>query len=259
MRPTRFRPNAIALLFAAACLSAGSGALAVVSKPPPPPKSSPKPVIVKRADFGRERPSADAVKVAHWALNSGDHQGAPFIIIDKVRARAYVFQPNGKLRGAAPVLLGLAKGDHTVPGIGEKKLSEITPEERTTPAGRFVAEPGRNMRGEDIVWVDYDSAVSMHRVLTTNPVERRLQRLMSKTPKDNRISFGCINVPVAFFEKVLSPTVAKHEAVIYVLPETRPASQVFGFRDGAHKRSATAQAGKSGTSGAIQLHYLDGA
>jgi hypothetical protein len=234
--------------------------MAVVSKPPLPPKSSPRPAIVaKRVDFGRERASADAVKVAQWALASGDHQGSPFIIIDKVRARAYVFEPNGKLRGAAPVLLGLARGDHTVPGIGEKKLSEIKPEERTTPAGRFVAEPGRNMRGEDIVWVDYEAAVSMHRVLTTNPVERRLQRLLSKTAKDNRISFGCINVPVAFYEKVLSPTVARHAAVVYVLPETRPASQVFGFRDGHHKRAASAQAGKSGATGTIQLHYLDGA
>ena len=80
------------------------------------------------------------------------------------------------------MLLGLARGDDTVPGIGEKKLSEIPPEERTTPAGRFVAEPGVNAEGDDIVWVDYDAAVSMHRVRTTNPVERRLQRLLSRTP-----------------------------------------------------------------------------
>ncbi|HEY0855779.1 MAG TPA: hypothetical protein VGE16_01900 [Albitalea sp.] len=252
------RLRTFTLTLAATYLSVAVGAAqAMVSKPPAQSNSSAKPApAVKRVDFGRERPSRDARKVAQWALDSGDHQGEPFIIVDKVRARVYVFEASGKLRGAAPALLGFAKGDHTVPGIGDKKLSEIKPSERTTPAGRFVSEPGRNMRGEDIVWVDYDAAVSMHRVLTTNPAERRLQRLMSKTPKDNRISYGCINLPVAFYEKVLSPTVAKHEAVIYVLPESRPLSQVFGLRDGADKRRATARAGKPE---AIQLHHLDGA
>ncbi len=97
--------------------------------------------------------------------------------------------------GNAPVLLGVARGDHTVPGIGDKKLSEIKSEERTTPAGRFVAEVGTNARGEDVVWVDYDSAVSMHRVLTTNAKEQRARRLQTPTPNDNRVSYGCINVP----------------------------------------------------------------
>lgn len=257
MHPIRLRSLTLAL--AATCLSAAiATAHAVPAKPSAPPQPGAKPApAAKRVDFGRERPSSDARKVAQWALESGDHQGEPFIIVDKVRARVYVFESNGKLRGAAPVLLGLAKGDHTVPGIGDKKLSEIKPSERTTPAGRFVSEPGRNMRGEDIVWVDYEAAVSMHRVLTTNPAERRLQRLMSKTPKDNRISYGCINVPVGFYEKVLSPTVAKHEAIIYVLPETRSLSQVFGLRDDdAAKRRATAKAAKPE---AIPFHFLDGA
>ena len=40
-----------------------------------------------------------------------------------------------------------------------------------------LSEPGRNLQGEDIVWVDYDAAVSMHRVRANNPAERRLERL----------------------------------------------------------------------------------
>ena len=44
----------------------------------------------------------------------------------------------------------------------------MLPEERTTPAGRFVAERGQNLRGEDVVWIDYDAAVLMHRVITTS-------------------------------------------------------------------------------------------
>ena len=39
-----------------------------------------------------------------------------------------------------------------------------------------------------MVWVDYDAAVSMHRVRTTNAAERRLARLASPGIDDNRIS-----------------------------------------------------------------------
>jgi hypothetical protein len=190
----------------------------------------------RQPDFGREKPSRDALLVASWAINSGDNEGSAFVIVDKVRAKVYVFTPEGKLRGAAPALLGLAKGDDTYPGVGDRELSDIPPHERTTPAGRFVAEPGVNGHGKDIVWVDYEAAVSMHRVITSNPAERRLQRLASPKPEEHRISWGCINLPVAFYERVLAPTVKERETVIYVLPETRPASEVFGFREGSRNR-----------------------
>lgn len=260
VRPFRYAPLAALVLSAFA-----AGSLPVAAAVGGKPAAA----EAKRADFGRERPSRDAKQVANWVLASGDHKGGAFVIVDKARARVYVFEPNGRLRGAAPVLLGLAKGDDSAPGIGEKKLSEIPPEERTTPAGRFVAEAGINAKGDDIVWVDYDAAVSMHRVLTTNPVERRLQRLLSRTAADNRISFGCMNLPVKFYEKVLSPTVKKGETIVYVLPETRPASTVFGFRDDAAGRPLSRGAGKASPSSvrtsvkpdgnALQLHFLDGA
>ena len=150
------------------------------------------------------------------------------MVVDKKNAKAFVFDPRGTLQGAAPVLLGSAIGDHTVPGVGDKPLSQVRPEERTTPAGRFIAEMGVNSHGEDVVWVDYDAAVSMHRVRPNVKAERRLERLASKTPADNRISFGCINLPVRFYEDVLRPAVRSTGAVIYVLPETQPAAALFG-------------------------------
>ena len=107
----------------------------------------------------------------------------------------------------------------------------MQPHERTTPAGRFQLEPGHNLQGEDILWVDYDAAVSMHRVRATNPAERRLQRLASATPGDNRISFGCINLPTAFYERVLLPLVGSQGGVLYVLPETRALAATFTFID----------------------------
>lgn len=179
------------------------------------------------ADFGEMQPSADARRVADWAAASNDAKGLPFAIIDKRGARLYVFDPIGRLQGAAPVLLGLARGDDSVPGIGERKIADIRPHERTTPAGRFVAEHGRNHKGEDIVWIDYDAAVSMHRVRPVDPKERRLQRLASPTPSDNRISYGCVNVPTTFYDKVLRRTFSTRHAIVYVLPETRPLHEVF--------------------------------
>ena len=82
-----------------------------------------------------------------------------------------------------------------------------------------------------MVWVDYDNGVSMHRVLTTNRKERRLERLATPTVDDNRISYGCINVPKAFYEAYIRPMFAIHRAVVYVLPEIKPVQKVFGSYD----------------------------
>ena len=112
-------------------------------------------------------------------------------------------------------------------GIGQRPISQVRPEERTTPAGRFISAPGRNASGENVVWVDYDNAVSMHRVRPVDPKERRLERLASPDPAQRRISYGCINVPVAFFDSVVQPVLASGRAVVYVLPETRPLQQTF--------------------------------
>lgn len=188
-------------------------------------------VAVRRLDFGTVKPTEDVRRLASWAVATGDYQNKSFVILDKKDARVYVFEPSGRLKASTPALLGYAIGDDNAPGIGTKPISQIRPEERTTPAGRFVAEIGMNARGEDVVWVDYDAAVSMHRVLTTNPAERRLERLASPTNEDNRVSYGCINLPKAFYETVLAPTVKSVGAVIYVLPETRPMQQVFGPMD----------------------------
>jgi hypothetical protein len=169
--------------------------------------------------------------VADWVVDSGDNHKMSFVIIDKTNARVFVFNANGQLRGAAPALLGLARGDDAVPGIGSRKLSSIRPEERTTPAGRFVAALGRNMQGVVILWVDYDTAISLHRVLTSNRKEHRLQRLATLTLLDKRISYGCINVPAKFFDKVVRPAFTRTSGIVYVLPETKSAREVFGSYD----------------------------
>ena len=181
----------------------------------------------RSADFAAQAATADARFVADWVADSRDNAGAPFAILDKRDARLLVFDAEARLIAASPVLLGLAAGDDTVPDIGSRPMALVRPEERTTPAGRFVSTPGRNDKGEDIVWVDYDAAVSMHRVRPIDPTERRLERLASPDPLMRRISYGCINVPVAFYDDVVDRVFGKRKAVVYVLPETRPVGEVF--------------------------------
>ncbi|MGH6638081.1 MAG: hypothetical protein ACREBY_05675 [Polaromonas sp.] len=179
------------------------------------------------ADFAGESASADARHVANWVVDSGDNRQLFFVIIDKKNTRVFVFDPSGKLRGATPVLIGAAKGDDSVADIGGRPIAEVQPHERTTPAGRFMAEPGRNASGEEVVWVDYAAAVSMHRVRALEPTERRLERLASPNPDDHRISYGCINVPVQFFEEVVQPAFKARYGVVYVLPEVKSVGEVF--------------------------------
>lgn len=154
-----------------------------------------------------------------------DNKGLPYVVVDKPEARVFVFDGGGTLVASTAVLLGLARGDHSVPGIGKRPLAQIRPEERTTPAGRFLAEPGRNATGEHVLWIDYDAALSLHRVRDA----RKQQRLLSATPLDNRTSYGCVTVSVAFYESVIKRVFAASRGVVYILPETMPWRQAFDF------------------------------
>lgn len=182
----------------------------------------------KAADLRGEAASAGVRHIADWAVHSGDHGGRPFVVVDKVDSRVFVFDAQGRLRGASPALVGAARGDESVPGIGSRPIASIRPEERTTPAGRFEAVMGKGPKGEDILWVDYDSALALHRVVTSVPQERRLQRLQSREPAERRITYGCINVPVAFYESVVRTTFQGTGGTVYILPESRPAETLFG-------------------------------
>ncbi|AFL72942.1 hypothetical protein [Thiocystis violascens] len=180
-----------------------------------------RPLSSKRANFGAETASRRTRETADWVVASRDNLNLPFAIVDKVNAKVYVFSVDGQLKGAAPVLLGMGKGDGVAPGISDMRMSRIPPSDRTTPAGRFVTAMGRNSHGKEILWVDYKNSISMHPVVTSIPKQRRPQRLASPTPLDNRISYGCINVPPEFFTDVIHRFFSGTAGVVYVMPETR--------------------------------------
>jgi hypothetical protein len=190
-------------------------------------------VPLRTANFGAVTPSSDARSIADWIARSNNNAGMAFVIVDKRLAQLHVFDADVRLQASSPILLGAARGDDSVVGIGNRPLAEVQPEERTTPAGRFVSERGRNSLGDTVVWVDYETAVSMHRVRTTSATEHRLQRMASRDLDDHRISWGCINVPVAFFDAFVEPMFIGRRAVVYVLPELKSLGQVFVGYDGA--------------------------
>jgi hypothetical protein len=196
----------------------------------PPVSVPPRAVAAEpdRANFGREVASSDVRRVADWVAASGDNHGLPFMIVDKVDARVLLFDARSRVLGAAPALLGLGRGDDSVPGIGQRRLATIAPSERTTPAGRFEASLGHDLE-QEVLWIDYDAALSLHRVIVGNPADHRHERLASATPLDNRISYGCINVPASFFDRIVVPAFRGTVGIVYIVPEMKKFGDVFAI------------------------------
>lgn len=170
--------------------------------------------------------SGPAARVIQWVAYDKDNRSHPYIIIDKVGARAFLFDAKGKPLSDAPVLIGIATGDEATPGVGKKSLAEIGPAEKTTPAGRFLAKFGRAAGNAQVLWVDYATSVALHTIPTGNPKEHRVDRMISPDIADNRVTFGCINVPKAFYAKV-RPLFAKKGGYVYILPDTKTLEETF--------------------------------
>jgi len=188
--------------------------------------AAPSAVTAESVPSVAAKASPDVQRLTAWVMRSGDAGHRPFLIIDKAQATVFAFASDGAVRGQAPVLLGAALGDVSPRDIGSRKLADIAQQDRITPSGRFVAAMGRDLT-HDVLWVDYDAGISLHRVVTAKPAERRLARLATPSPLDNRISFGCINVPAAYFESVVLPLFSPTDGVVYVLPDRLRFDEVF--------------------------------
>jgi hypothetical protein len=207
-----------------------------------------RPAAVDQLPEGQDV-SDTAIELAGWVVASRDSQGYPFAIVDKHTAQILVFGADGHLRGAASVLLGSAVGDHTAPGVTGYALADIPGHDRTTPAGRFVAGFGPSIDAGRVLWVDYDSAVSIH-PLIDGPTERRAERLATPSPDDNRITHGCINVAPEFYENVVRSTFERG-GVFYILPDRATLAETFP--EFAQTTLATGQGGDG--SGAQRAHH----
>lgn len=173
-------------------------------------------------------PSADTRFVADWVATSGDNRKLPFAVIDKKAASLTLFDARGMPLAQVPVLIGIALGDDATPGVGAKKLEEIGPAEKTTPAGRYLAKFGYAAGRTSVLWVDYANSVAIHAIPSDAAKgEKRAARIASPDPAQHRITFGCINVPRAFYASVLSPKFRGKGGYVYVLPDVKPLEEVF--------------------------------
>ena len=52
-------------------------------------------------------------------------------------------------------------------------------------------------------------------------------RIASADPAVRRITYGCINVPPAFYDQVVHPQFKRKGGIVHVLPEATPVRAVF--------------------------------
>ena len=217
------------------CIAALLGAAAAAMPAPASPRAMAMATAANaaapsaRSGFEGIRLSTDARGVQAWVERSDDAKGRPYAIVDKVNARVFVFDAQARPVGTSAVLVGLALGDDSVPGIGSRSIASIGSHERSTPAGRFEASLDLGPDGEPILWIDYEGALALHPTPTGSPAEHRFRRLSSPDARQRRITYGCINVPAAFFHEVVEKTFS-NGGVVYVLPETRSLESAFGMR-----------------------------
>ena len=181
-----------------------------------------------RADFGKIEASVTASIVGDWVVGSGNNNGKPFTIVDKGGATMYVFNADGKLLGAAPVLLGAAKGDYLSDEARNKSLDQTLPEDKITPAGRFEGKLAKSREyGTTIDFLRGDNAYyAIHQVYLGTPSEKRQQRLNTETVEDNRISYGCVNIGKDFYFNVIEKNF-QNGGIVYITPDNQSLEQTF--------------------------------
>ncbi len=174
----------------------------------PPPDN----VAALTAELASQRASPEARNIALWAVDTQDHAGLPFVVVDKSQARLYAFDPQGRLKGSTPVLLGTERSDDGAAPA--------------TPAGRFVTDSIRSAQIDGIVWINDRTAVTLHGLPSAQSPGRGEQRLASPDVADKRISDGSLHVAGDFYRDQLSAL--RHQAgIAYVLPELLPVQHVF--------------------------------
>ena len=162
----------------------------------------------------------DPLQLAHALVARDEHAGRPFAVVDKQRAQILVFDASGALVGRSAALLGRTLGDASVAGVGHRtQVGRLQEADQTTPAGRFVSEPGRNRNGEAIVWLDYDAALAIHRLRGGRDHANRSRRLAGHDPLARRVSAGCVVVPEAFYDSVVQPLLGRQPGLVLVMPD----------------------------------------
>lgn len=169
-------------------------------------------------DFSASSASEAVKQAVDWIQDRRDNRYLPFAIIDKNNSGIFVFDTKSKFLASGPVLLGIARYDRIDPKTLNSSLSKIAADQRVTPSGRYWAILGKDHNGKEMLWIDPEYAIALHPVVDV-PGQKRKTRLKTETSKDNRITWGCINVSPVLFETIITPVFKEKGGMIYILPE----------------------------------------
>ena len=147
--------------------------------------------------------SAINVSHANAAPSLTADKATPSITIDKKAGTISVYYPETNKTITQPALLGKIKSNT----LDMSKYDRPSKTDYITPAGTFKITKMFSWRLNEpmAVFIKGKSSVSaIHPVWMKNPNQRRVQRLLSPTPDDNRITGGCVNVDSKFFYSVIN-------------------------------------------------------
>lgn len=153
-------------------------------------------VAAVEGELAREAASPEVREVVQWSVSTHDHGGLPFVVVDKSQARIYAFDPQGRLRGTAPVLAD-ARAGHL-------------------PAGRFTADPLAGPGSSAVVWANGTTRISVG---------------SADAPMAGG-SDAALKVAPEFWHECVA-VFRTQPSIAYVLPQTLPAAFVMGDTRGS--------------------------
>lgn len=139
---------------------------------------------------------------------SSKYPNQPLIIADKASGTLSIYRPENKSIISNPALFGQEIEDNL-----SMSSFDIGTSRKVTPAGTFIAEKAYSSKMHEpiIIFIHgKKQLLAIHPIYLGKPNERRIERIQSLSSEDNRISNGCINVLVDFFN------------VLYSLPNKTP-------------------------------------
>lgn len=166
-------------------------------------------------------------------LKKYENKAENYIIINKEKCQAKVYNPNGDVLYKSEVALGKHIGDKRGGGYKQKgkKL-----EAYTTPGEFYISREGAlegttdmKLYGKRVLVLRGDhtkeaskgkQTLALHRVPSTPMGKLRKNVFNNKTTKDNRVSFGCVNFLVESYDKMRKFINGKNTKV-YILPEEK--------------------------------------
>ena len=176
---------------------------------------------------------SDKQKIIAW---NKKHAKGNYIIVDKKTCRATVYNKAGQALDSYEVLLGSTKGDYMSTAV------DADPSQRrnTTPPGEFSLGAISNSFGASYAlgesWETFDPDTERRKDAPGSGGKRKLGSMIAAlhgtaNPKvrnklygdgnlaNNRVSMGCVNIPVEDIKEMEQKYGIKQGSKLYILPE----------------------------------------